>query len=163
LKFVFWEFGISISSGAFFDTKRHYKNYKLSKMKNIIKTLLLVFALTSFVTMGCQNAADSTDPVISNFTVNGAAANAGRYDHELGSDIKFNMNISDAKGLDEFQVVSDQGIYTEDLEGTADAVEYTFTVNADTYTEGDSIQLEFKAFDVSGNTGLLPYRIFVVQ
>ncbi len=132
-------------------------------MKNIIKTFLFVFTLTSFATMGCRNAADSTDPVISNFTVNGAAANAGRYDHELGSAIQFKMNISDAKGLDEFQVTSNELLHTEDLEGTADAVEYTFTVNADTYAEGDSIQLEFKAFDVSGNTGLLPYRIFVVQ
>lgn len=132
-------------------------------MKNIIKTSLLLFALALLTTMGCVYNNDSIDPVISNFTVNGAAANAGRYNHELGSSIEFKMNVSDAKGLDEFQVVTPDKLHTENLEGTSDAVEYTFTVDVDTYIEGDSIQLEFKAFDVSGNVGLLPYRIFVVQ
>lgn len=131
-------------------------------MKNIIKIFLLVFTLASVTTtMGCQK--DFTNPRFNDFTVNGAIADLNRYDHELGNVIQFKMNISDAEGLDEFQVVSGEILYTEDLEGTTDAVEYTFTVDADTYAEGDSIQLEFKAFDISNNAGIWVYQILVVQ
>ncbi len=131
-------------------------------MKNIIKVLLLVFTLASVATtMGCQK--DLISPRFSDFTVNGIVVNENRYDHELGSTIQFKMSISDAEGLDEFQVVSDKLLYTEDLEGIAGAVEYTYTVDADTYTEGDTIQLDFKAFDTSNNTGLFVYQILVVQ
>jgi len=129
-------------------------------MKNIFKTLL-VFSLALFTTIGCQNASDAVKPQITDFRVNDITSSPGRYDHDLGSNLKFTMNVSDNKGLDEMQITANGDLKAtiEDIEGTADAIQYDFTVDSDIYNREDTIQIEFKLIDVSGNLTPLPYII----
>jgi len=132
-------------------------------MKNIFKPLLFVLSFIAFTTMSCQNASDDVDPNITDFRVDGVSSITEVGDHNAGSTINFEMNISDNKGLTDFFIsTQEQGVVnTQSLEGSTAAVQYNFLVNNTYYSPGDTVQITFIAEDKFGNSGILPYSMRV--
>jgi len=132
-------------------------------MKNTFKTLLFVLSFILFTTMSCRNASDDVDPNITDFRVNGVSSITEAGEHNAGSTINFQMNVSDNKELTDFVIsTQEQGVVnTQPLEGSTASVQYDFFVNNEHYEPGDTVQITFIAEDVHGNAGILPYSMRV--
>lgn len=133
-------------------------------MNTAIKTLTFFIAVALLFTAACRNASDDTDPGIFDLRVDGIIDQTGQGEHQLGTIAKFEMDLSDNKGLAEFQV-DVQGMldYTENLDGTTAGVTYDFTVDANAYDIGDMVQIVFIAEDDFGNITLKPYFMTIVE
>jgi len=132
-----------------------------------MNTAMKIFAFLLAITLSvaaCQNHADDTDPGIFDLKVDNAISLSGEGEHQLGTVATFSMNLSDNRGLDEFQVdVNGSLDYTENLEGTTAGVSYPFTVDADSYDVGDRIEIVFIVEDGFGNTFARPYYMTIVE
>lgn len=132
---------------------------------NTTTKILAFFVAAALLIVACNGApADDTDPSISELRVNGVASSAGEGEHQLGTIAQFTMNLSDNRGLEEFQAQVEGTLdYIKQLEGTTTAIEYDFTIDADTYSVSDTIQINFIVEDEGGNQSLLPYFIWIVE
>jgi len=132
-------------------------------MKSIFKTLLFVLSFIVLATVSCQNASDDIDPNITDFRVDDVSSITEAGDHVVNSTINFKMNVSDNKGLTDFYIGTDEEgvLMTQSLEGSTASVEYDFLVKNEHYAPGDTIQINFTAEDEFGNTGILPYAMYV--
>jgi len=132
-------------------------------MNTTTKILTFLLGAALLLTVACRNASDDTTPRIFDVLLNGTAAPNGG-DHELGTVLPFQMSMEDNKGLAEFQVqINGMLNLSEQIEGTSHSASYSFTVDADDYMVGDSIQLLFIAEDEYGNIDFRPYSMLVIE
>ena len=133
-------------------------------MNTTIKIFAFIVATALLLTAGCRNASDDTQPGIFDLRVNGIDNPIGEGEHQLGTIAIFEMNLSDNRELEEFQVdVGGVLDYTENLEGSTASIVYSFTVSADSYNVGDVVQIVFIVEDGFGNTTLQPYFMTIVE
>jgi len=134
-------------------------------MNTTTKIFAFLLAAALLLVGACRNASDDTNPSIYDLRVNGVSVPlGGSGEHQLSTIAEFEMNLSDNRGLAEFQMnVGGTLHYTQPLEGTTQFVTTDFAIESSNYSIGDTIQVIFTAEDEYGNIDVQPYFMDIVE